>query len=164
MFKRIKNKKGFTIIEIMVVIALIGILAAVLVPKFGGVKDTARNTGMLTNVKMVETYVASIIDDWNAEDAVGDTAGTDDLIAAIEDYFADTDNLLTNPYTGEADDANIVVGAGTDFSIGETDATDAGIVYVVVDADTAGEPLTVYINSFDSKGILLKNSGRTVVR
>lgn len=155
MVERIKNKKGFTIIEIMVVIALIGILAAVLVPKFGGVRDTAKNTGMLTNAKMVEAYVASVIDSYK----VGEDAA---LVTAITNQFKGTGNQLANPYTGVEADTNISVtsaAAGT-YSAGAADATDAGIVYVVVNSDN----LKVFINGFDSKGSELKNTKREITR
>ena len=41
--KNRKAKKGFTIIELVIVIAVIGILAAVLIPTFSGVIDNANN-------------------------------------------------------------------------------------------------------------------------
>ena len=40
-----KNRKGFTLIELMMVIAVIGILAVVLIPKISGVKDSANLAG-----------------------------------------------------------------------------------------------------------------------
>jgi len=152
---RIKNKKAFTIIEMMVVIALIGILAAVLVPKFAGVKDKARDTGMLTNAKIVEAYVVSEIDNWTTGDALHDT--NKDMKDAIDTYF--TDNPLTNPYTGNEAATNVVVSnaAGTTYKTGGS----AGIVYVEIDnTDT----LEVYINGFDVKGNELKATQRKITR
>ena len=38
------NKKGFTIVELVIVIAVIAILSAVLIPTFGGIVDKAQNS------------------------------------------------------------------------------------------------------------------------
>lgn len=38
------NKKGFTIVELVIVIAVIAILSAVLIPTFGGIIDDANET------------------------------------------------------------------------------------------------------------------------
>lgn len=42
--KNLKNKKGFTIVELVIVIAVIAILAAVLIPTFSGVITKAQNS------------------------------------------------------------------------------------------------------------------------
>ena len=42
MFQRLKNKKGFTLIELIVVIAILGILALIAIPRFAGFTDRAK--------------------------------------------------------------------------------------------------------------------------
>ena len=44
MFQRLKNKKGFTLIELIVVIAILGILALIAIPRFAGFTDRAKKS------------------------------------------------------------------------------------------------------------------------
>ena len=50
-----RTKKGFTIVELVIVIAVIGILAAVLIPTFGGVIDKANKSAALQEATSVMT-------------------------------------------------------------------------------------------------------------
>ena len=50
-----KNIKGFTFIEIMVVIVIIGILATFLVPKIMGKPDEARVAKAKSDIKVIES-------------------------------------------------------------------------------------------------------------
>lgn len=61
---RRKKDRGFTLIELMIVIAVIGILAIVLVPKVGMVKTQAKTAGIETNMRAVEGYIQSNINKW----------------------------------------------------------------------------------------------------
>jgi len=53
--KQIKNKKGFTLIELIVVMTIIGILVLLAVPKFRGYTQQAKLTGIKNNTKVLET-------------------------------------------------------------------------------------------------------------
>ena len=49
------NKKGFTIVELVIVIAVIGILAAVLIPTFSSVVDKANKSAAEQELKSAYT-------------------------------------------------------------------------------------------------------------
>ncbi len=66
MLRKMRNKKGFTLIELIVVIAILGILAAVLIPRFTGFQNKARATEVLVAAKSVGTA----IDGYEAEHGV----------------------------------------------------------------------------------------------
>lgn len=55
------NKKGFTIVELVIVIAVIAILAGVLIPTFAGIVEKANKNAALQEARAIMTnYVASI--------------------------------------------------------------------------------------------------------
>lgn len=58
--KNLKNKKGFTIVELVIVIAVIAILAAVLIPTFGGVIEKANYSAAQQEARNLYTeYLAN---------------------------------------------------------------------------------------------------------
>jgi len=53
------NKKGFTLIEIMLVVIIIGVLVAMVVPNIAGRSEQARNTAARTDI---ESNLATALD------------------------------------------------------------------------------------------------------
>ena len=55
MFKRLKGQKGFTLIELMIVVAIIGILAAIAIPNFLQYQMKSRQSEAKTNLQAIKT-------------------------------------------------------------------------------------------------------------
>ena len=55
----LKNKQGFTLIELMIVVAIIGILAAIAIPNFLNLKDKAIWGTARANLDVVRSALAS---------------------------------------------------------------------------------------------------------
>ncbi len=63
----LKNKKGFTLVELMVVVAIIGILAATLTPQVSGLTEKARNAKAKSDLEAMKTAIIMYIDDNNGQ-------------------------------------------------------------------------------------------------
>ncbi|VGO15950.1 Fimbrial protein [Pontiella desulfatans] len=48
------NKKGFTLVEIMIVVAIIGLLAAIGIPSFAKARDNSRTKACVNNLRIID--------------------------------------------------------------------------------------------------------------
>ena len=83
------NKKGFTLIELIVVIAILGILAAIIIPRFTGFQKKARETQAL----VVAKQVATAVDSFYAENSAWPTNDDKDKKEIAELSGVDEDNF-----------------------------------------------------------------------
>ena len=73
------NKKGFTLIELMIVIAIIAILAAILVPNFVKARAQGQLTACKSNLKNIGTAMEMYASDHNGRYISGTTLAGSDL-------------------------------------------------------------------------------------
>jgi prepilin-type N-terminal cleavage/methylation domain-containing protein len=98
-----KNKfQGFTLIEILVVIALISLLAAILFPVFSQVKEKGRQASCMSNLRQIGVAISLYASDYDGLYPFGVSAYDKYHISPARDPRFDTMSLLseiTFPYT-----------------------------------------------------------------
>jgi type IV pilus assembly protein PilA len=62
--RRKLNKKGFTLIELMIVIAIIGILAAIAIPQFASYRQKSYNSASQSDLRNVKTNLEAYYADY----------------------------------------------------------------------------------------------------
>jgi prepilin-type N-terminal cleavage/methylation domain-containing protein len=67
-----RKQSGFTIVELLIVIVVIGILAALVITTFSGVQKKARNTERQTDIKAIHGQLEAYFSQQNSYPAMSD--------------------------------------------------------------------------------------------
>jgi len=82
-----RKEKGFTLIELMVVIVIIAILAAVALPNFMGATEKARESAVTSAVKALQTSLEMYAVDHNGTYPSTGTDSDPNALTAISEYL-----------------------------------------------------------------------------
>ena len=101
------NKKGFTLVEIMIVVVIIGLLAAMAIPAFQKVRETSQTKAITNNLRQL----ASAADQYFIENGVTEAAQTE--LVGTDKYVK-----TLNPVAGETYPATITQGVAIEATGG----------------------------------------------
>lgn len=145
--KKTNTKKGFTIIELVIVIAVIGILAAVLIPTFSGVIEKANESAAMQAARNeYEVYLS---------EHAAELTGKENFVIVYKTYAFKVTNGQFDATALKAEDFST---SGTDLThvVKSAKATEAGKAPTVTDqvAGTewysSAEATGAGVNSFEA--------------
>ena len=148
-----KSKKGFTLIELMVVVAIIGVLVLLGLRAYSSQKQRAMNSIAKANASTIQTMLVGYMGDH-------DINGYSDIEAALGGAPDFPLESMVNPYSATSNvwlyDTAGSLGPGgpfTDFN----DAAEQGKVSILLDA-----PNIVLLNALDQLGNALFDWGHAL--
>ena len=103
MKKSVQSSKGFTLVEIMIVVVIIGLLAAMAIPAFQKVRASSQDKAVLNNLRQL----SSAADQYFLEKGVTSVASSELVGTDTTQYIKQIQTVAQESYT-----ANINQGAG----------------------------------------------------
>ena len=133
---RTQVKRAFTLIEILIVVVILGILAAIVIPQFTDASQQASNASVQSQLQTIRAQVELFrVKNNGANPDL--SADWDDLVLASPPYLH---SAPTNPLVAAA--AQAAIGTSASTSVGWTWHTNAAGVMDVFAVDAAGAELT----------------------
>ena len=103
--RKMMNKKGFSLVELMIVVVIMGILIAVAIPLYGAITENANNKTCATNIETIKSTAANYYAAYD-QVALKDYA---DLAAFMDDGKIPVCPLAVDTLTDGSDDYKVFI-------------------------------------------------------
>lgn len=107
MLEKLRSKKGFTLMEMLIVVAIIAILIAIAIPTFAGQLEKANQATDAANIRAA--YAQAALDALDK-----DGAGSAESVAMVH---SGTFNKITNARIGDKDITDLTVTKGNTVTV-----------------------------------------------
>jgi prepilin-type N-terminal cleavage/methylation domain-containing protein len=116
-----KNNKGFTLVELLVVISIIGVLSAVLMMNLVGARERSRDAQKIQDLNSLKSALRMYYNDYQAYPSPGATNCTNCLNTAIGSSYLTGVSQVGYSYSAAIDGNSFTVKTSLESGAGDED-------------------------------------------
>lgn len=125
--KKMRAERGFTIVELLIVIVVIGILAAIVIVAYNGIQDRAKNTKYQTDAAALQKGAEAVNADLGAYPTGADSAALTTSFNASNTFKIPTGVAVSYVTAAPTNAAAITAGDGSPRTYSVDPCTSGGV-------------------------------------